>query len=282
MRARLILWPALLLAGSLATAVPASAQIFGGKRQDEAIVALQRQSAQLQAQAAAAASRIASLTQAQATTGAELTSVRKRADDLEATIRSMNGTVETLTGDLAQARRDLLAAQAENRGLVERLTRLETTQAQAAAQAAASQAAAQAQAAARPATPGDPAAAFASARALMQAGRFDEASAAFEAYADLHADQPNAAEANYLLGETLYVGENYGDAAQAYIVALKGWPKSSWAPDAVAKLAGALIALKQPADACNALGEFDRRYAASASAAQKARTQRARADAKCA
>ena len=107
-----------------------------------------------------------------------------------------------------------------------------------------------------------------------------QASEAFETYTTTYSDQPNAAEANYWLGETLYVRENYGDAAQAYIVALKGWPKSNWAPDALVKLSSSLIALKQTGEACKTLGEFDRRYG-SAPAAIKTRAKAARTTAKC-
>jgi len=257
----------------LLSAAPASAQIFGGKRQDEAIIQLQRQVAELQAQTAAAAEAAKTEAEAQAAMRAELTAAKTRADDLEATIRSMNSTVETLTGELAAARRELAAAQGENRSFVERLARLETAQTQLAA--ARTEAAAQAAAAAA-----TPAAAWSEARRLMDAGRFAEASEAFESYAAAYADQPNAAEANYWLGETLYVREDHGDAAQAYIVALKGWPKAEWAPDALVKLSSSLIALKQTGEACRTLGEFDRRYG-SAPAAVKARAQAARAAAKC-
>jgi tol-pal system protein YbgF len=255
-------------------ATPASAQLFGGKRQDEAIIQLQAQVAELRTQAAASAETARASAQTQAALRAELTAAKTRGDDLEATIRSMNSTLEALTGDLATARRELASAQGENRNFVERLARLETAQNQLAA--------AQTQAAARPAAvAATPASAWAEARRLMDAGRFEEASQAFESYATTYSREPNVAEANYWLGETLYVRENYGDAAQAYIVALKGWPQSSWAPDALVKLSNSLIALKQTSEACKTLGEFDRRYA-SAPAAIKARARTARTTAKCA
>lgn len=270
---RLKLMAGAVCALALATS-PAHAQLFGGKRQDEAIVQLQRQVAELQAQATASTDAAKAAGEAQTAMRAELTAAKTRGDDLEATIRSMNSTVETLTGELAQARRDIAAAQAENRNLVARLGRLEAAQAQLAA--------ARAEAAAQPAAAAaSPAAAWAEARRLMDTGRFEQASEAFEAYATTYADQPNAAEANYWLGETLYVRENYGDAAQAYIASLKGWPTSTWAPDALVKLSTSLIALKQNGEACKTLGEFDRRYA-SAPAPVKARAKTARTTAKCA
>ena len=118
-------------------------------------------------------------------------------------------------------------------------------------------------------------------RALLEAGKFAEAGAAFEAYASRHAEQPNAPEAHFLAGETLSQRRNYADAAQEYIAALEGWPKTEWAPEAVLKLSTALIELKEPAEACKSLAELDRRYAA-APAALKTRARAARTRAKCA
>lgn len=258
----------------LALATPAHAQLFGGKRQDEAIAAIQARIAELQEAHRQAQAEITALTQAHNATRGELTAASARVDDMEATVKSVNGTAEALAADLAGARRDLAAAQAQNRALTERLAIVESAQA----------ALAVAPSSAVPASttaPSDPAAAFAAARALMDAGKFAEAGDAFAAYTVAHSGAPRVAEASYWRGETLYVRENYGDAAQAYIVALKGWPKASWAPDAVVKLSNSLIALNQPGEACKALGEFDRRYA-SAAAAVKARARNARTAAKCA
>ena len=259
----------------LAAATPAHAQLFGGKRQDEAIAAIQARIAELQEAHRTAQAEIAAVTQAHNATRGELTAASARVDDMEATVKSLNGTAETLAADLAAARRDLGAAQAQNRDLLDRLARVES--AQTALTVAGSSTAVPAAATA----PSDPTQAFTAARALLDAGRFAEAGDAFEAYTVAHGSQPNAAEANYWLGETLYIRQNHGDAAQAYIVALKGWPKSSWAPDALIKLSNSLIALKQPAEACKTLGEFDRRYA-SAPAPVKTRARAARTQAKCA
>ena len=259
----------------LALATPAHAQLFGGKRQDEAIAAIQARIAELQDAHRTTQAELKAVTEAHNATRGELTAASTRVDDMEATVKSLNGTAETLAADLAAARRDLVAAQAQNRDLVARLAQVESAQAAMTVATAASAVPAAATA------PSDPAAAFAAARALMDAGRFAEAGDAFEAYTVAHAGQPNAAEANYWLGETFYVRENYGDAAQAYIVALKTWPKSAWAPDALVKLSTSLIALKQPGEACKTLGEFDRRYG-SAPAPVKARAKAARTSAKCA
>jgi tol-pal system protein YbgF len=115
----------------------------------------------------------------------------------------------------------------------------------------------------------------------MQAGRFAEAADAFEDFTARFPTRAEFPEANYWLGESLYAQKEYGDAAQAYIAAVRGWPKTDWAPDAVVKLSSTLLALKQPAEACKSLVEFDRRYA-TAPAAVKTRAKQAKTAAKCA
>ena len=194
--------------------------------------------------------------------------------DLEATLRTLNGTVETLTSELAQARRELAAVGTENGVLRQRVAQLES------AQAAATQVQVQAQAAEAARLRDDPAAVYGEARRLMQAGDHARAEAAFTDFLARFPDRPEAAEARYQLGEALYGQQEHADAAQAYIAAVRGWPKTDWAPDAVAKLSSTLVALKQPAEACRSLAELDRRYA-SAPAAVKARAKQAKTDAKC-
>ena len=261
---------ALVLALALtgASAGPASAQLFGGKRQDEAIAQLQQEMLRVKAQLEGEGES-KGLIAAHAETQTQLTAARAKVDDLEGSLRSLNGTVETLTADLATARRELAAARAENGALVERLARTESAQADATLRAQAETRAA------------NPATAFADARALHQAGRWADAGAAFEAYATRHADAANAAEAHYWLGETLRERKNHADAAQAYIAALEGWPKTDWAPEALVKLSDALVELKETGEACKSLAELDRRYG-SAPASVKTRARALRTRAKCA
>jgi TolA-binding protein len=162
---------ALAVVASLAFGAPAQAQLFGGKRQDEAIAAIQARIAELQTAARTSEAQIKAVTDAHNATRGELTAASARVDDLEATVKTLNGTSETLAADLAGARRDLQAAQAQNRDLLDRLARMEAAAAPPPTPTAV------------PATaPADPAAAFAAARALMDAGRFVEAGDAFEAY----------------------------------------------------------------------------------------------------
>jgi tol-pal system protein YbgF len=131
---------------------------------------------------------------------------------------------------------------------------------------------------AKPATAGE---AYAVARQLLLNGQYAEATNALRDYVNLYgATAANAPEARYWLGETLYVQEAYADAAGAYIGALRGWPATPWAPDAVVKLALSLIALKKPVDACSTLDEFARRFP-KPTPALASRAASARAKAQC-
>jgi tol-pal system protein YbgF len=253
--------------------------------------------AELQAQLAGPAGAAGTgLVARQAAGEADLAATKQRVADLEGALKSLNGTLETLTAELTQARRDLAAAGTENAALRQRVAQLESAQA-AAAQAAAAQAAAQPATAPQVATPaaaavppvaavdlasirGDPAALAAEGRRLLLAGAGGAAEAAFTEYLSRYASRPEAPEMRYWLGESLYAQKEHADAAQAYIAALRGWPKSEWAPDALVKLSDTLVTLRQPAEACKSLGELDRRYA-TAPAPVKARAQQAKTAAKC-
>ncbi len=121
---------------------------------------------------------------------------------------------------------------------------------------------------------------FRHAKQLLLQGQYAAASGAFQSFVDTYGDTPNGPEARYWLGETLYIRGLYPDAATAYIGAIRGWPQTSWAPDAVVKLARALVALNKPMDACRTLDEFTRRYPAAGPGA-RTRAASVRAAAKC-
>jgi TolA-binding protein len=68
------------------------------------------------------------------------------------------------------------------------------------------------------------------------------------------------------------------EAATADIGAIRGWPQTRWAPDAVLDLSRALAAMGKAADACQTLGELARRYPkAPATVARDARALKAQA-----
>ena len=239
----------------------------------------------------------------------ELTALRSRIDDLDQTLRQVNGQIETLTYDLDQTRAELAALKLATAPpapvplptgpLVPLNPEAVSAQAEAApapvlqplpkpappeaapATVATSQPEPPKPEAPRPETapasmpkPVAPVAkpapaaklgsadqAYAAAKQLLLDGQYVDASNALRDYVTRYGDTAaNAPEARYWLGETLYVQDAYAEAAGAYIGALRGWPATPWAPDAVVKLSLSLIALKKPADACSTLDEFARRF----------------------
>ncbi len=183
-----------------------------------------------------------------ADTDARLDEASRRIDDLEQTLRGLNGSLEAATRDLDAARREIAALKTETQTLTDRFTALEQKIAAPPAEMAA------------PPLAGDPVADFAKARQLMTGGDYDGAEATFTAYVEAYPDGARTPEARYWLGRTRSVRGAHTEAAQSFIGAIRGWPQTGWAPDAVVELSRALLALKKPADACQALGELARRY----------------------
>ncbi|PZQ62463.1 MAG: tol-pal system protein YbgF [Phenylobacterium zucineum] len=208
-----------------------------------------------------------------ADTDARMLEMGERLKDLEETLRRLNGSLETATMELDQAKRENAALKTQVQALNDRITK---TEADVAAGVAPPPAATEA---ALPA--GDPAKDFTAARQLMLAGDYDAAESAFAAYVTNYPDAPRAAEASYWWGKTLSVRGAQADAAKAYIGAIRGWPQTTWAPDAVVELSRSLVALKKPADACQTLAELARRYP-KAPATVTSRAAATRTQAKCA
>jgi len=211
-----------------------------------------------------------------ADTEARIAEMADKLGDLETTLRGLNGSLEGSTRELDQAKRENAALKTQLQALTDRLTALEGKLA-----AAETAPPADTTAGPAPAPAGDPAKDFTQARQLMLAGDYDGAEAAFSAYVANYPDAPRAAEASYWWGKTLSVRGAHANAAQAYIAAIRGWPQTTWAPDAVVELSRSLVALKKPADACKTLAEFSRRYP-KAPANVASRAAATRTQAKCA
>ena len=282
MRLRALAATASLLA--LACATPASAQLFGGGRQDRQIEALQRDVTALQQQVNGGAGQ-----PGLAGAREEITRLSGRVDDLEQSLRTLNGTIESLTTDLSTARRQVESTDERNRDLSERVTRLETTVAtlrerltQAEAQAAPPAADPQptdTEAPTTPAAPATPDEEFAAARAAN--GDPAVAEARWSAFIAAHPRDPRIAQANHFLGEVRYTRQDWRGAAAAYAQSLRGWPTTPWAAESTLKLADTLGRLNQTEQACAAVGEFDARYAAGASARGRQRAAQTRTRLAC-
>ncbi len=213
-----------------------------------------------------------------ADTDARIAEQASRIADLEQSLTRLNGSLEAATHELDQARRDNGALTAQLKALSDRLTADEQKATDAAAPAG-------------PPPPPEPppqaadpkaaaADAFAKARQLILSGDYDGAESAFSAYVTTYPDTPKTPEARYWWGKTLMVRGDSVKAAGAFIGAIRGWPQTAWAPDAVVELSRALTALKKPADACQTLAELGRRYP-KAPASVKTRAAVVRDQAKC-
>jgi tol-pal system protein YbgF len=209
-----------------------------------------------------------------ADTDARMQDLANRLGDLEQSLTRINGALETTSYELEQTKRANTQLQAQVKDLQDRLAAAEQ----------AAQAGAPAPEAAAPA-PGpakaNSAEAFTQARELMLAGDYDAAEGAFASYVESYPDSARTPEARYWWGKTLSVRGAHAQAASAYIAAIRGWPKTSWAPDAVGELARSLLALKKPQDACAALSELGKRYP-KAPAAVTTRAAATARQAKCA
>lgn len=197
----------------------------------------------------------------------------QRLSDLEATLVRMNEESERLTSELEGAERI-------NRDLAGRLDALTR---QVAALEAANAEAAAAGAPPQPRSPsGSEGGDFDAAMRLVRDGDLAEAGQAFELFIVTWPESARLAEAHYRLADIRAGADDDAGAVQDYARALRGWPTAAWAPDATLKLAAGLLATDRAEQACQALGEFQRRYAASASAAVRTRAGQIDAQAECA
>jgi TolA-binding protein len=185
-----------------------------------------------------------------ADTQSQLAGLGDKVGDITQTLARVNGELEVIKHDLDEARQTISDLRTENVALKDRLAALET---------AAKAAGPPPPAAAAP--PGlDPAAVFAAAKETFDSGDMTAAEAAFRDYVDKFGDGPGGPEARYYLARTLIAREAWPDAATAEIGAIRGWPHTRWAPDAVLDLSRALVAMGKTADACQTLDELARRY----------------------
>lgn len=209
-----------------------------------------------------------------ADTDQRLLDLSNRISDLEQSLRRINASMETTAHGLEMTKRENADLKQQVQALTEKLAAAEqkvtdlTSPPEPPPEA-------------EPAKPADPAEAFAAARALMQDGDNAAAEAAFEAYLQEYPDGPRNAEARYWLGKAQTARGAHARAATAYIGAIRGWPKTGWAPDAVVELARSLVALKKTEDACQTLAELPKRYP-KAPAAVTNRAKATATQAKCA
>ena len=210
----------------------------------------------------------------------ETVALQGQVGDLDRRLQDLESTLQRMTRDQEQTAFKLDEITRDNAALLTRLgdtdTRIKAAEdrAQAAVTAAAE---AEAEQAGRSPT-GNAGADLAAARAL------GDPAAQIQAYETLITNwpaTPQAGEAGYRLGDLRRAANDMPGAVQAYAGALAGWPTTPWAGEATLKLARALAATDRNTQACGALGEFNRRYAAAASAQLKTVAGQIRTQARC-
>jgi TolA-binding protein len=186
-----------------------------------------------------------------------VTTMDRRLNDLEATLQRVNGDLERLTFQLDEATRDNAALG----------TRLRTAETRLRDIAAAAERDAELNAPISSTSPtGDPGRDLAAA-ARLAASDPALGDRALQTVALAWPDTPQAREANARLGDLRVSAGDHAGAVAFYAAALEGWPTAPWAGATVLKLATALNATDRKTQACTALSEFDRRYAAAGAAA---------------
>jgi tol-pal system protein YbgF len=95
---------------------------------------------------------------------------------------------------------------------------------------------------------------------LIQRGSYDEAEAALKAFLSQNPKDSLAGNAQYWLGETYYVRNDFKNAAIAFAEGYQKYPESQKAPDNLLKLAMALGQQGQKENACVALRQLEKRY----------------------
>jgi tol-pal system protein YbgF len=213
-----------------------------------------------------------------ADTDSQIGGLTDHLNDLDRTLSKLNGEMEVVRHDLDQARQDNSDLRAQIAVLKSQLAAVDGA-VRALTPPPPPPPDPNAPPAAAP-EPADPATAFAAARATLKAGDTATAEAEFKDFVDRFGDTPRGPEARYYLGRLLLQRRAWADAASADIGAIRGWPKTPWAPEAVLNLSQALIGLGKTSDACQTLDELTRRYPA-AQPSVKSGAIDARAQAQC-
>jgi tol-pal system protein YbgF len=89
---------------------------------------------------------------------------------------------------------------------------------------------------------------------------YGAAEAAFDDFLRRHPNDPLAGNAQYWLGESLYVRGQYRAAANAFLKGYQSYAKSAKAPESLLKLAMSLQRLGQKEAACSSFGELATKF----------------------
>jgi tol-pal system protein YbgF len=223
--------------------------------------------------------------------------LQTRLDALEDDLRKATGRFEQLSYDLAAARRiaeeanaGRLKAEAALEALSARVKALEerptaplptatTGEAPAGAEDGSSTPSPAQKASIDPASlPQDEAGLLKEARNLLLAGDYPSANLALGVFLERFKSSENAAEAQYLLGESFLYQDAYPEAAEAYVALLGTYKSSARAPEGLVKLARAMRLMGETKEACKVLSQMTSRYPKASEAAKTlAATEKSRA-----
>jgi tol-pal system protein YbgF len=101
---------------------------------------------------------------------------------------------------------------------------------------------------------------FAAAMNLLAKASYDEARAAFRAFADAHPASDLAPQAVYWAGDIAYVQKDYDGATRQFAEVIKKYSTSSRAPDSMLKLGQSLLASGDKKGGCTALAALPTKY----------------------
>jgi tol-pal system protein YbgF len=104
----------------------------------------------------------------------------------------------------------------------------------------------------------------------LKAGSYSVASMGFKDFVTNYPSSPLAASAQYWLGETYYVTQDYAQAATAFRAVLQRWPDDRKAPDAMLRLGLTQYAMRKAPDARATLQQVTQKYPGTDAAKQAA------------
>jgi len=93
-------------------------------------------------------------------------------------------------------------------------------------------------------------------KTLLAEGDYPGAEMALSQYLQYNPEASDRGEANFWLGESLFVQQQYNAAAESYIAAMRANGSGPKAPDALVKLGASLREMGQVGEACTALNSF--------------------------
>jgi tol-pal system protein YbgF len=128
-----------------------------------------------------------------------------------------------------------------------------------------------------PANGDDPEAMYERSYESLLRRQFGDAESGFRTFLDKHRDHSLAGNAQYWLGETYYVQGEYKDAAQAFLVGYRDFPKSRKAADSLLKLGLSLGRLGQKQQSCSAYSQVDAEFPKATEARKRAQSEAKRA-----